>query len=185
LGMYKASNQIALRLAERAPRNLEAQDDLAGTDMLIGGILWQEGKAREALVQYRSANSIMQRVMLADGSDKDFLGDYADIKGHLAEASGETGQAATLYHDSISMWEKRVRQDPLEVNVRDHLAMAVYRLSQVECKLGDMVAARNDIVRADHLIRNAIVGSPDEIEGRKHYEQIVSYHHRIDASPGE
>jgi tetratricopeptide (TPR) repeat protein len=106
---------IAERLAQQDPSNTQWQRDLSASHELRGDLLFQQGKASEALQHYQASRAILERLVQKDSSN-------AEWQQYLAETDYKV--AFTLYvlrnvDDALQTYEagraiaaRLVQQDP-------------------------------------------------------------------------
>jgi serine/threonine-protein kinase len=105
----------------------------------IGRVLWSRGKRQEALVSYRKALAIRQRLADADPAVTEYQSDLArsyQWLGYLVLEMGKLEEALELLQKAVDLYQRLVDANPAIFQFQSELVISQHTLADTSFRLG-------------------------------------------------
>ena len=162
--------EFATQLAERDPKNLDWQNNVALSRSRIGDFLLAQGNLPGALASFRAALTIVESLAKADPDNLGWQSALALSHNKLGEALvalGNLPETLTSYRAALTIAETLVNAHPGNAGMRRDLSVAHGKLGEVLLALGNLPGALASF-RADLQIVESLVKAIPDNAGWRH-----------------
>ena len=158
LQSFQAAANIASKLAEAHPDDVDRQLAFSEIHASLGIVHWYQGELDQANASFEAARKIVEHAstLAPDNAELLFQISYLENNiGHVLEARGKLDEALAHYRNMLATSEKLVAMDPANQDGPTQLGLAHNNLAKMALLGGDLPTAV-ERYRADVVIELAL-----------------------------
>lgn len=159
-----AYRDLAGRLVEMAPGNVEYQVELASAHSNLGVMLLDQGRVEEAIVQFERARRIQSALPDGDPANALLLGQGLSWLSTALSLELRLADATATRREEIALYEALLSRDPRHALALERMALARRFLAELLRDAGDATAARREAERSAAIAEAQLVLEPDNAD---------------------
>jgi tetratricopeptide (TPR) repeat protein/tRNA A-37 threonylcarbamoyl transferase component Bud32 len=131
---FQAAQEVAAKVVEADPENVNAQRDLGFASSQLGVICTKMGQTKEALEWHSKALEIRKRLVAADSNSeqaqRDLSFSYSRL-GDLNESLGQAKEALSWYQEALKIHQRLANDNPESTDALFDLSVSYSNLGNV------------------------------------------------------
>lgn len=177
--VFRESLDLARKLAQSDPENVQFQRELGTRHFWVGKVLWDQGDLEGALEQFRSQLAIAERLLGREPDNLDLQLYAAFAQNNLSfihRARGDLQAALAAYRANLAIKRRVAEREPENSKRQLSLANQYNLVGWILLELGDLDGAQENFL-ADQAIAKAWVARDSENPGWQ--EQLAHSHNFV------